>query len=266
MQQVKMNKIYGSILAGVGGLLFLSLVASMVASFFIPVPGGLMQPDWSHYLIALFLLSIVASGVYQIRTSREPLPFPRKVALPVGLILGIILAILLYIPGVGIALAWATFGLPMLIFVLIQSPASISSTSPLFALVSTALYLVFALSYCLCAFRVARHSGSVKQGLWSSVQAFLATALGVVFAFSLLDIVAHFLFHTSSSLIVPGTFPGFSDLMNYLANYKSLVQLLVVWLLAPAMFGLLLAIPTAFFARRRTVSRTRSVALASEER
>jgi len=259
-----MNKIYGSILAGAGGLLFLLLVTSIVTSFFFPAQSG-MQPNWPYYLIALLLLSIVALGVYQIRASREPLPLSRKAAIPVGLILGVALAILLYIPAFGVALIWAAFGLPWLIGILIMSPTSIASVSPLFALISVALYLVFAVSYCLCAVRVARHSGSVKQGLWSSVQAALATRLGTVLMFSFIDIIAYFIFHTGSDLIAPSSFFGFSALMSYTVSYKSIVQLLMIWLLMPVILSLLLAIPSAFFARRRAALRTGFIALADEE-
>jgi hypothetical protein len=164
--------------------------------------------------------------------------------------LGIASAILLFIPGLGLALAWATLGLPWLIGILIQSPATLSSISPLFALLSTALYAVFSTIYAMCSFQVARRSGSVKQGLWSSILAVMATFLGASLTFSFIDMAAYFIFHTGSGLVAPSSIPGLGPLVNYIASYQVSVEFMAFWLLTPVILGLLIALVSSFFSRR----------------
>ncbi len=251
MQQTRTSKTSGLILLVAGGLQLVLLITSMVTSFFFPAEDG-MRPDWSYALIALLLLSIIALGTSQIRRPQVPPPLSQQVGIPVGLILGILSALLLYIPGLGVPLTSAAFGLPWLIGMLITDPAGVFSISLPFALTSVVLYMVFAASYCLCASQVVRRRGLVRQGLWSSIQAVLATFLSTALAFSLIDIIAYFVFHRGSSLAAPSSFSDFSPLANYVASYKGMVQLLALWLLVPVVFGLLLALPSAFFSRGPT--------------
>jgi hypothetical protein len=144
------------------------LITSMVTSFFLPPPlYDSMQPQWPSYLLAVLLLGIAVVGFSQMRRARET----QRIDLPLGLALWAVSAILLFIPSLGIALFYAAFGFPLLIGVLVQDPAGLSSVSLLFALISTALYVVFAAVYSLCAFRATRRSGSVKQGMQSSALA-----------------------------------------------------------------------------------------------
>jgi hypothetical protein len=248
MYHTKTRNTYGLILLSAALLQFVLLVTSTVTSFIFFGEHGI-QPQWSSYLIALSLLGIIAVGVSQIRTPRETTQFPQRVDIPLGLSLGIVSAILLYIPGLGIALLWAAFGLPMLIGVLLQSPSTISSISPLFALLSVALYIVFAASYSLCAYLVTRRSGSVRQGIWSSALAALATFLGTSLMFSFIDMVAYFLFHTGSGLVAPSSYPDISPLVNYIASYQDTVLLMAIWLLPTVILGLLIALITALISR-----------------
>jgi hypothetical protein len=248
MQQSKTRNIYGLILLSAALLQFVLLVISMITSFFLPAESG-MQPQWSSYLIALVLLGISAVGAYQLRTQRETTPFSQRVDVPLGLSLGIASAILLFLPGLGIALAWAAFGLPWLIG--IPPLASFSGISPLFALLSTALYAVFSTIYALCSLQVTRRSGSVKQGFWSSILAAMATLLGASLTFSCIDVAAYFIFHTGSGLVAPSSLPGFGPLVNYIASYQGSVEFIAFWLLTPVIVGLLIALVSSFISRQR---------------
>lgn len=247
MRQTKTRKIYGLILLSGAALQFTLLVASMVTSFFLPPQYGI-QPQWSSYLIAVFLLGIAAVGLYQIRTSRET----QRIGLPLGLTLGAASAILLFIPDLGVSIAWAALGLPMLIGVLVQDPAALASVSPLLALISTALYVVFATIYSVCTYQATRHSGSVKQGMQSSAVAVMATFLSTTLLFSLIYAITYLLLHRANELIAPSSLPGVSPFVNDIASYQSAVQLTATWLLVPAVLGLLIALVTAFISRRAT--------------
>ncbi len=249
MKQGNTSTISALFLLSAALLQFLLLLISMITSFFLPAESG-MQPQWPSYLIALALLTISAVSAYQLRTQRETTPFSRRVDVPLGLSLGIVSAILLFLPGLGLALAWATLGLPWLIGILFQSPATMSSISPLFALFSAALYAVFSTISTLCSLQVVRQSGSVKQGLWSSILAVMATLLGASLTFSCIDVVAYFLFHTGSGLVAPSSLPGFSPLVNYIASYQGSVQFIAFWLLTPVIVGLLIALVSSFFFSR----------------
>jgi hypothetical protein len=208
-----------------------------------------MQLQWPSYFIALALLGISAVGAYQLRTHRELTPFSHRLDVPLGLSLGIVSAILLLIPGLGVALAWATLGFPWLIVILFQSPATIASISPLFALLSIALYTVFSVTYAICAFQGTRRSGSVKQGLWSCTLAIMATLLGASLTFSFIEMAAYFIFHTGNGLVAPSSIAGFSPLMNYVASYQGSVQFMAFWLLTPVVLGFLIALVSSFFSR-----------------
>ena len=247
MRQTKTGKISGFILLSGAALQFILFVASMGTSFLLP-PQYDMQPQWPSYLIAVFLLGIAAVGLYQIRTARETL----RISLPLGLTLGAISASLLFIPGLGVSLFWAAFGLPMLIVVVVQNPATLASVSPLFALISTALYVVFAIIYSICAFQATRRSGSVKQGMQSSGVAVMATFLCATLLFTLIYAIASLFLHRANELIAPSTFPEVSPLVNAIASYQSVVQLMATWLLVPVVLGLLIALVTAFLSRRAT--------------
>lgn len=256
MKQGNASTISALFLLSAALLQFALLIISMITSFFLPAESG-MQPQWPSYLIALILLGIAAIGAYQLRTQREATPFSQRVDVPLGLALGIVSAILLFLPGLGLALAWATLGLPWLIAILLQSPATLASVSPFFALLSTALYAVFSTIYAICSFQVARRSGSVKQGLWSSVLAVLATFLGASLAFSFIDMAAYFIFHTGSVLVAPSSIPGFSPLVNYIASYQGTVQLMASWLLTPVIVGLMIVLLSSFFSRHIPFQLTR---------
>jgi membrane-anchored protein YejM (alkaline phosphatase superfamily) len=228
-------------------LQFVFLVASMVISFFLPSQYG-MQPEWPSYLIAMSLLGIAAVGLYQIRTSRET----QRIGLLLGLTLGTVSAILLFIPGLGVSLAWATFGLPMLIVVLVQGSATLASVSPLFALISTALYVVFATIYSICASQATRRSGSVKRGMQSSGVAIMATFLSTTLVFSFIYVITSLLLHKANGLVAPSSIPEVSPLMNFIASYQSAVQLTATWLLVPVVLGLFIALITALLSRHPT--------------
>ncbi len=251
MQQVNTRQIYAWFLLSTALLQFALLVTSMITSFFIPVEHD-MRPQWPSYLIALVLLGIAAVGTYQIRTQQETISLSQRVGIPCGLSLGIVSAILLSTHGLGMTLAWATLGLPWLIGLLIQSPAGIASISPMFALVSVSLYVVFAASYSTCAFLVTRRGGSVKQGIWSSVLAGLATCLGTTLTFSLIDIAASYFFHTRSDLFAPSSFHDISPLVNYIVSYQGLVALIAIWLLIPVILGLLITLVSSYISRHTT--------------
>ncbi len=251
MQQTRRNKTFGLILLVAGGLQLALLLISMLTSLFFPVQDG-MRPDWSYALIALLLLAIMALGISQMRRQSVPPALSQYAGIPVGLILGIVSAILLSTP-LGLLLSYAALGLPWLIGILITGPAGVSSISLPFTLLSVALYLVFAACSCFCACLVVRRGGLVRQGLWSSIQAALATFLSTILTFSLIDMVAFFGFHQGGSLFAPSSFPGFSPLANYAASYMGIVQTLVLWLLVPVILALLLAIPSAFFSRSLTL-------------
>lgn len=257
MQQAKTRKIYGLILLSAAVLQFTLLVISMGTSFFFP--GGYdMQPQWWSYLLALILLGIAAVGVYQIRTPRETTSGSQRVDVSLGLSLGIISAILLSIPGLASLLYWSALGLPLLIGVLIQSPASISSISPLLALTSVALYVAFAATYSIRAYQATRRSGSVKQGMWSSTRDVMASFLSTTLLFSFMNTIMYFFFHTGSGLVWPSSVPGMSPLANYIASYQDIVRLIATWLLVPVIVGLLIAFISSLIARR-TVSRLAAV-------
>ncbi len=253
MERRNINIISALFLLSAALLQFVLLVISMIASFSLPAEAD-MQPQWSSYLIALVLLGIAAVGAFQLRRQRETALFFQKVAVPLGLGLGIVSAILLYLPDLGAALTWATLGFPWLIVLLFSDPTTIASTAPLFALLSIALYAVFAAVYIICFFLVAQRSGSVKQGLWSSIQAVMATFLGVSLTFSFIDIVAYFIFHTGSGLVAPSSIPGFSPLVNYIASYQSIVGSMAFWLLTPVVLGLLVTLVCSFFFSRHKSS------------
>jgi hypothetical protein len=247
MSQTPTRNITGLILLSGAALQFVLLVASMVTSFFLPSQYG-MQPALPSYLIAVFLLGIAAVGLYQIRTSRVS----QRIGLPLGLTLGAVSAILLFIPSLSVSLAGAAFGLPMLIVVLVQGPATLSSVSPLFALISTALYVVFATIYSVCASQATRRSGSVKQGMQSSGVAVIATFLGNTLVFSFIYVITFLLLHKTNELVAPSSIPEVSPLVNFIASYQSVVQLTAAWLLVPVVLGLLIALITAFLSRRPT--------------
>jgi hypothetical protein len=247
MQQTRIRKTSGLILLVAGGLQLLLLLISMLTSLYFPVQYD-MRPDWSYALIALLLLGIMALGIFQIRRPDAPTALSHYSGILIGLILGTVAAILLYTP-LGLPLSYAALGLPWLIGILINGPAGVSSIPLPFALLSVALYLVFAASSWLCAYLVVRRGGLVRQGLWSSIQAALATFLSTILTFSLIDMIAFFVFHQGSSLFAPSSIPGFSSLANYTASYMGIVQTLALWLLLPVILGLLLAIPSAFFSR-----------------
>lgn len=249
MQQRNGSSRYALFLLIAALLQFTLLAISMITSFFLPAEAG-MQPQWPPYLIALVLLSISAVGAYQLRRPSVATSLAQRVGIPLGLSIGIVSAILLFIPGLSLLLAAATLGLPWLIAILIQSPATIASISPLFALLSIALYAVFLAVYASCSFRVIQRSGSVKQGLWSSVLAVMATFLGASLTFSLIDVVAYFIFHTGSGLVAPSSIAGLSPLMNYIASYQGVVELMAFWLLTPVILGLLLTLIGSFFKGR----------------
>ncbi len=249
MQQSKTRNIYGLILLSAALLQFVLLVASMVTSVFF-LGGHGMQLEWPSLLLALVLLGIAAVGVYQIRTPRETTPVSQRISVAPGFGLGIILAILLYLPGLGIMLTWAAFGLPMLIGILLQNPSGIATISPLLALISTALYAIFAIRYSICVYQVTRRGGSVKQGMWSCILEVMATFLGTALTFSFIDMVAYFFFHTGSGLVAPSSWPGVSPLVNYIASYQGSVQSMAIWLLTPVIVGLLIALVSSFISRR----------------
>lgn len=248
MQQSRTNKLYGLILLSAALLQFALLATSMITSLFFPAESG-MQPNWSSYLIVLILLSIAAIGAYQIHTLQGTAPLAPRVGVLPGLILGIALAILLSIHGLGVLLFYAALGLPWLIVILIQNPATLSSVSGWLVLLSFALYTVIAILYSICSYRVTRRNGSARQGIWSGVLAALTTFLGATLTFSLINSISFFVFHTGSDAFAPSSFPGFSVLMNYLGSYQNIVELIVTWLLVPAMLGLLFALAMAFAAR-----------------
>jgi hypothetical protein len=259
MQQTRTSKTFGLILLVAGGLQLLLLLISMITSLFFPVEDE-MRPDWSYILITLLLLGIIALGISSMRQRHIPPALSQHLGIPVGLMLGILSAILLYTP-LRLLLFYAALGLPWLIGILFTSPGDVYSISLPFALVSVALYLVFAACFCLCVSSVVQRGGSVRQGLWSSIQAALATFPSTTLTFSLIDIVAYFVFHRESDLAAPSSFSSFSPLVNYMASYMGIVQLLAIWLLVPVVLGLLLAIPSAFFSRGPTL---RSGSLAAE--
>ena len=239
MQRVNTRQIYALFLLSTALLQFALLVTSMITSFFSLVKYGI-QPQWPSYLTALVLLGIAAVGTYQIRTQQETIPLSQRVGIPCGLSLGIVSAILLSIPhNVGITLGWAAIGLPMLIGLLIQDPAGISSISPMFALVSVSLYVVFAASYSICAFLVTQRDGSVKQGIWSSVLASMATYLGMTLTFVFIEIVTNF--SQPANDRVP--------LVNHIAGYHGLVDSITMILLTPVILALLIALVSSYISR-----------------
>jgi hypothetical protein len=239
MQRVNTRQIYALFLLSTALLQFALLVTSMITSFFSLVKYGI-QPQWPSYLTALVPLGIAAAGTYQIRTQQEIIPLSQRVGIPCGLSLGIVSAILLSIPhNVGITLGWAAIGLPMLIGLLIQDPADISSISPMFALVSVSLYVVFAASYSICAFLVTRHDGSVKQGIWSSDLASMATYLGMTLTFVFIEIVTNF--SQPANDRVP--------LVNHIAGYHGLVDSITMILLTPVILALLIALVSSYISR-----------------
>ena len=254
MRQTKTRNISGFILLSGAALQFTLFIASMGTSFLLPLQDG-MQPQWPSYLIAVFLLGIAAVGLSQIRTSRET----QRIALPLGLTLGAVSAMLLFIPGLGMNLAWAAFGLPMVMIVLVQDPATLASVSPLFALISTALYVVFATIYSVCASQATRRSGSVKQGMQSSTVAVMATFLSTTLWFTLIYAITSLFLHRANELVAPSSLPEVSPLVNFIASYQRAVQLIATWLLVPVVLGLLIALVTAFLSRRAT-PRSASVA------
>jgi hypothetical protein len=141
----------------------------------------------------------------------------------------------------------------MLIGVLIQDPAGIFSISPLFALISTAIYLVFAACYSLCAIQITRRNGSAKQGIWSSIQAAMATFLGTALTFTIIYTTTYFVFHLGSDIIAPSSIAGVSPLVNYIASYQDIVvKMTAFWLLTPVILGLLIAFVSASISRHTT--------------
>jgi hypothetical protein len=250
MKQGNTSIISALFLPGAALLQFMLLVISMITSFSFPVEAE-AQPRWSIYLIALVLLGIAVVGAYQLRTQRGTTPFSQRVAVLLGLSLGIVSAILLYLPGFGLGLYWLTLVLYWLIFM----PTTILSLPPFVVPLSIAFYAVFATIYVICFFLVARRSGSVKQGLWSSVQAVMATFLGVSLTFSFIDIAAYFIFHMGSGLFGPSSIPGFSRLVNYIASYQRIVDGMALWLLAPVILGLLVTLVCSFFFSRHASHR-----------
>ncbi len=245
MRQTTRRNISGLILFCGAALQLTLLITSMVTSFFFPPNYG-MRPQWPSYLLAVLLLGITVVGFSRIRTSRET----QRIDLPLGLTLGAASAILLFIPGLGITLFYAALGFPLLSGILIQDPAGLASVSPLLALISTALYVIFAAVYSVCAFRATRRSGSVKQGMQSSALAVMATFLSTTLLFSFLYATTSLFLHRANDLLAPSTFPGISPLVNDIASYQSVVQLTADWLLAPVTLGLLIALLTSWASRR----------------
>ncbi|BCL81708.1 hypothetical protein ccbrp13_41730 [Ktedonobacteria bacterium brp13] len=254
MQQTKMSKLYGLILLGAAVLLCVLLAISMITALFFPVESG-MQPYWAAYLSLVIPGGIAAIGVYQLRTTRETPFFSQRLSIPLGLSLGILLAILLYIPGIGMLVQWSSIGLEMLIGLIgltLINPSSINSISPLFALVSIVYNAVFIVCYSISAYQTTRHSGSLKKGMWSCLIAIIATYLGTTLTFTFIDIIAHFIFHKGSELFSPSTVAGFSPLLNYMASAYSYMTTTAIVLISPAVLGLLIAL---LISRRLTTVR-----------
>ncbi|HTI14830.1 MAG TPA: hypothetical protein VL461_09710 [Dictyobacter sp.] len=255
MQKSNMGSMWSLMLLGAALLMFVLQVISIIGSFFWPVQEGL-QSSWPSYLIVLVLAGLVVIGAFLVRTRQEIPVFSQRIAIPSGLILGMVAAILLYIPGVNIALFWAAFGLAWLIALLFQNPATLGSVSWLFALISIALYVVFAAVYSTCACVVTQRSSSIKQGMWSSFIAVVATFLGTVLIFTLIDAIAHFFFHTESNVVSLAPVSGVSPLLSFIVSYQGIVEIVAMWLIIPVIVGMLVSLISASIARRTIGSST----------
>lgn len=253
MQRAKVKTISGWILLSAAVLQFVLLLSSMVASFFLPADSG-MWPQWSSYLIALVLLGIVVVGIRQIWARHETAPLSLSIDVPLGLILGIVAGVVLMIRGLGLLLGWASFGLPMLVGILLQGPNAIYSISWFFALTAVALYGAFIIIYNTCYNQVIRSGGTIKAGIWSCMLAIMATFLGASLTFSLSETIAYLGFHVGNDMIGASSIPGFSQLMNALASYQGAVALIALWLLTPVLLSLLVVLIRSLI-RRRTASR-----------
>ena len=245
MKQGNTSNLLALFLLSAALLQFTLLLISIISTFFMPVQAR-MQPQLISFLIALVLLGIATVGARQLHTQQKTTSFSPRLDIPLGLSLGVISAVLLFIPGLGPALAWATLGFPWLIGLLILSPTSLATISPLFILLSTALYVVFLATYATCSCQVTRRTGSVREGLLSSFQAVMATLLGASLTFTFIDVVAYFIFHTGSALVRASSLADLSPLMNYVISYQGAVAAILFWSFIPVVLGLLISLASAF--------------------
>ena len=254
MQQTKMSKLYGLILLGAAVLLCVLLAISMITALFFPAESG-MQPSWIAYLSLVIPVGIAVICVYQLRTTRETPLFSQRLSIPLGLSLGILVAILFYIPGIGMLVLWSSIGPEMLIGLIglaLINQNSIDSISPIFALVSITYNAVFVICYSISAYQTTRHSGSLKKGMWSCLIAIIATYLATTLTSTFINVIVYFIFHKRSELFSPSTIAGFSPLLNYMASAYSYMTTTAVVLIAPAVLGLLIAL---LISRRLTAIR-----------
>ena len=102
----------------------------------------------------------------------------------------------------------------------------------------------------MCAYHATQRSGSVKQGMKSSMIAVIATFLSTTLLFSCIYAITYLFFQRANELVAPSSIPGVSPFVNYVASYQNVVFLIAVWLLVPVIVGLLIALLTALISRR----------------
>jgi len=170
-------------------LLLTVQVASMIVSFFQTDPTG--PQSFQPAGFSLFLAGLLFSGSL-LRTSREALRSPLPLATGAGLVFGIFLGSLSFLPyafalQLGLGLCGPLLGLASTH----PTPVAQAFIWPDFWLSILAVLLSFVL-YALVAFRSTRRTGVVWLGWWAAILSAFVTLLAAVYTSSIVELLRSF--------------------------------------------------------------------------
>lgn len=233
------------ILFFVAGLQLLLVLASLIASTVSNNPSAQISV-WT-YLILLVPLFYIVIAIYEYRTTKKATWTLCRIATYTGIILGILLGILLMVPGGGLALLIGPFTLFYHLYALVTgiplAPFVIVAGSVLAALVPM-------VAYGLCAWLSIKKIGAIKDGLGSAL---LAAAIATIIASLIAAIIYHLPLlwsasatstdiHGVGSLGYAAPLPMLNYLMSYYGLFQACMYLLVTQLLLALVGGRLSAL------------------------